>query len=247
MRSTVVLPAPFGPSRPSTRPCSTVNETSFTALEAAGVGLGEAAGRPAAGRRRPWGERVRRPRSRASTQPSTATASTAAIPASGPSGTVVAVSLVPGTHRHGEPAGHPDLPDGGVGRAGEALVGGRDRDDELVAGLDGRDHAGQRDRDRRGTVGGHRHPHRRDRAAEQRPPSVRGQLGDPGEQDGLRRGGLARHAGDAQLHPRGACHHERGLERWCGERGGLARHVRRGRGEPAGDRAEGAAESRAAR
>ena len=32
MRSTVVLPAPFGPSSPSTMPCSTVNDTPLTAL-----------------------------------------------------------------------------------------------------------------------------------------------------------------------------------------------------------------------
>ena len=98
IRSVVVLPAPFGPSRPSTCPGSTSKETSLTALKPPLYVL--ARSRTSSGRPPPGPAVVagrRRSNRRPATQPSRASPSTTPIPIAGPSGTVLAVTGSPDT------------------------------------------------------------------------------------------------------------------------------------------------------
>ena len=98
MRSTVVLPAPLGPSSPSTMPGSTSNDTPFTALNPPLYVLARSrtcSGRPPS---EPATTAVRwRPSARPASQPSSASPSTTPIPIAGPSGMVLAVTDSPGT------------------------------------------------------------------------------------------------------------------------------------------------------
>ena len=165
------------------------------------------------------------------------------MPIAGTGGTVLAVRASPGTSGTVSAARHADPPDGRVDVAREALVGARDRHDEGVARLDRRDHPGQRDGDRCRSVGGHRHPQRRDRAAQQRAGAVLGDLGRADEQHRLRGRGLAGHARHGELHPRRARDRQRRGDRGARELRGLAGDRARDGREPTGRRAERATEA----